>query len=62
MTFDRSIVALRETMLTYEYLRPKFTVKDQPSPPAPKRALCLENDIHLTKAFTSQYLSCLHVH
>jgi len=60
MAFDRSIAALREIMLTYEYLRPKFILKDQPSPPAQQRSFFLDNDIHLTQAFTSRYLAHLH--
>jgi hypothetical protein len=62
MLFDRSLAVLREIMLSYEHLQPKFIVKDTPTPPARKRTLFLENDIHLTEVFTNQYLTRLHLH
>lgn len=60
MLFDRSIAALREIMLIYEYLRPKFIVKHQPAPPVQQRSPFQVNDIHGTQTFTSRYLSYFH--
>ena len=60
MTFDRTILSLKEILAAFKTVQSRFIAKYQPEAPKPKKTLHLENDIHMTSVFASHYLQRIH--